>query len=315
MKLAILYAGQGSQHPGMGKDLYERYPAFREAFNAADLDFDLESVCFDDPEGVLNLTQYTQPCMVAFAAGVTAVLKENGVKADDLAGLSLGEYSALEAAGVFTAKQAVELAAFRGKAMADAAKGIECGMTAVMNLDRDALAKCCEEASALGCVQICNYNCPGQLVIGGEKAAVEKAADIADGYLKFWMALEFNRNAGHKVFGSGRAQKEIRKELDDVKFREIRAKSALHEELLHRECQHLVRFYMDLCEKDKNYNSVLCGLITIKKDSAKAKLQRDIYETAILLPQEIGLEEDLDLLTKAAREMYELQFPGERLPE
>ena len=141
MKLAILYAGQGSQHPGMGKDLYERYPAFREAFNAADLDFDLESVCFDDPEGVLNLTQYTQPCMVAFAAGVTAVLKENGVKADDLAGLSLGEYSALEAAGVFTAKQAVELAAFRGKAMADAAKGIECGMTAVMNLDRDALAK------------------------------------------------------------------------------------------------------------------------------------------------------------------------------
>ena len=87
---------------------------------------------------------------------------------------------------------------------------------------------------------------------------------IADGYLKFWMALEF---------------------------------------------------YMDLCEKDKNYNSVLCGLITIKKDSAKAKLQRDIYETAILLPQEIGLEEDLDLLTKAAREMYELQFPGERLPE
>ena len=66
MKLAILYAGQGSQHPGMGKDLYERYPAFREAFNAADLDFDLESVCFDDPEGVLNLTQYTQPCMVAF---------------------------------------------------------------------------------------------------------------------------------------------------------------------------------------------------------------------------------------------------------
>ena len=161
MKLAILYAGQGSQHPGMGKDLYERYPAFREAFNAADLDFDLESVCFDDPEGVLNLTQYTQPCMVAFAAGVTAVLKENGVKADDLAGLSLGEYSALEAAGVFTAKQAVELAAFRGKAMADAAKGIECGMTAVMNLDRDALAKCCEEASALGCVADLQLQLPG----------------------------------------------------------------------------------------------------------------------------------------------------------
>ena len=181
MKLGFLYAGQGSQHPGMGADLYERFPTFRAVLDsaAARVDFDLKEVSFTDAKGVLNQTRYTQPCMVAFAAGVTAVLKENGVKADYLAGLSLGEYSALEAAGVFTAKQAVELAAFRGKAMADAAKGIECGMTAVMNLDRDALAKCCEEACALGCVQICNYNCPGQLVIGGEKAAVEKAAELA----------------------------------------------------------------------------------------------------------------------------------------
>ena len=179
MKLAILYAGQGSQHPGMGKDLYEAYPAFRAAFDAAELDFDLKRTCFEDPDGVLNQTEYTQPCMVAFAAGVTAVLKEHGVKADYLAGLSLGEYSALEAAGVFTVKQAVELAAYRGKAMADAAKGIDCGMTAVLNLDRDALAKCCAEAADLGVVQICNYNCPGQLVIGGEKAAVDKAAELA----------------------------------------------------------------------------------------------------------------------------------------
>ena len=179
MKLAILYAGQGSQHPGMGKDLYEAYPAFRAAFDAAELDFDLKRTCFEDPDGVLNQTEYTQPCMVAFAAGVTAVLRENGVQADCLAGLSLGEYSALEAAGVFTAKQAVELAAYRGKAMADAAKGIDCGMTAVLNLDRDALAKCCAEAADLGVVQICNYNCPGQLVIGGEKAAVDKAAELA----------------------------------------------------------------------------------------------------------------------------------------
>ena len=179
MKLAILYAGQGSQHPGMGKDLYEAYPAFRAAFDAAELDFDLKRTCFEDPDGVLNQTEYTQPCMVAFAAGVTAVLRENGVQADYLAGLSLGEYSALEAAGVFTARQAVELAAYRGKAMADAAKGIDCGMTAVLNLDRDALAKCCADAADLGVVQICNYNCPGQLVIGGEKAAVDKAAELA----------------------------------------------------------------------------------------------------------------------------------------
>ena len=179
MKLAVLYAGQGAQHPGMGREFYEASPAFRAAFDSAALDFDLHRVCFDDPDNILNQTQYTQPCMVAFACGVTAVLAEKGVHPDYAAGLSLGEYSALEAAGVFTAKQAIELAAYRGKAMAEAAKGIDCGMTAVLSLDREALAKCCEQASDSGCVQICNYNCPGQLVIGGEKAAVDKAAELA----------------------------------------------------------------------------------------------------------------------------------------
>lgn len=179
MKLAILYAGQGSQHPGMGKDLYEAYPAFRAAFDAGELDFDLHKVCFEDPDGVLNQTQYTQPCMVAFAAGVTAVLNEKGIRPDYVAGLSLGEYSALNAAGVLNAKTAIELTAFRGKAMAKAAEGIECGMTAVIALDRETLQACCDKAAALGVVQICNYNCPGQLVIGGEKAAVDAAAAAA----------------------------------------------------------------------------------------------------------------------------------------
>jgi len=179
MKLAFLFAGQGSQKAGMGRDLYEAYPAFRAAFDAASLDFDLKRVCFDDPDGVINQTQYTQPCMVAFAAGVNAVLCENGIVPEAAAGLSLGEYSALHCAGVFTAKQAVELTAFRGSAMAKAAEGVDCGMTAVLMLGREALEACCEEASALGVVKICNYNCPGQLVIGGEKAAVDKAGELA----------------------------------------------------------------------------------------------------------------------------------------
>ena len=179
MKLAVLYAGQGAQHPGMGKEFYETYPAFRTAFDSGELEFDLHKVCFEDPDGVLNQTQYTQPCMVAFACGVTAVLREKGIRPDYVAGLSLGEYSALEAAGVFTPGQAIRLAAYRGNAMAKAAEGIQCGMTAVLGLDRDALAACCREAEALGCVEICNYNCPGQLVIGGEKAAVEQAAALA----------------------------------------------------------------------------------------------------------------------------------------
>ena len=147
--------------------------------DSADVDFDLKGVCFSDPDGVLNLTQYTQPCMVAFAAGVTAILSSLGITPAYAAGLSLGEYSALQCAGVFTPAQAISLAAFRGRAMADAAAGIRCGMTAVLGLERDKLQQACDQAAGLGVVEIANYNCPGQLVIGGEKDAVDKAAALA----------------------------------------------------------------------------------------------------------------------------------------
>ena len=99
MSLAFLYAGQGSQHPGMGADLYEAYPVFKEVLDSADVDFDLKTVSFTDPDGVLNQTEYTQPCMVAFATGMTAILSQLGIHPDYAAGLSLGEYSALQAAG------------------------------------------------------------------------------------------------------------------------------------------------------------------------------------------------------------------------
>ena len=181
MKLGFLYAGQGSQHPGMGADLYEAYPAFRAVLDEAaeEVDFDLPGTCFQDPEGVLNQTRYTQPCMVAFAAGLTAVLREKGVVPAAAAGLSLGEYSALHAAGVFDAQTAARLAAFRGKAMEEAARGRDSAMMAVLGLDREPLQAACEAAADLGVVVIANYNCPGQLGSGGDKAAVEKAAALA----------------------------------------------------------------------------------------------------------------------------------------
>ena len=179
MKLGFLYAGQGSQHPGMGKDLYEAYPAFRKVFDEAALDFDLKTVTFEDPDGVLNQTRYTQPCMVAFAAGLTAVLREQGIVPAVAAGLSLGEYSALHAAGSLDAQTAISTVAFRGQAMERAAAGRPSAMMAVLGLDREALQFACDEASTLGCVVIANDNCPGQLVLGGEKDAVEKAAELA----------------------------------------------------------------------------------------------------------------------------------------
>lgn len=179
MKLGFLYAGQGTQHPGMGADLYEAYPAFRAVFDEAALDFDLKTLCFTDPDGLLNQTQYTQPCMVAFAAGVTAILAEQGIQPAVAVGLSLGEYSALQAAGVFSPQEAIQTVAFRGKAMAKAAEGVPCSMIAVLGLDREPLQAACREAASLGTVEISNYNCPGQIVIGGQQEAVAKAAELA----------------------------------------------------------------------------------------------------------------------------------------
>lgn len=133
----------------------------------------------------------------------------------------------------------------------------------------------------------------------------------ADGYLALWMAMEFNRKAGSGLFGSKGARKEINKKLDELKFQEIRQKGALWEELLYRECRHMVNLYIELCGTDKSYNTTFCGIISISKDKAKKKLQKDIYETAIALPEDIQMQEELGMITRAAREMYEFHFPGE----
>lgn len=179
MNLAFVYAGQGSQYAGMGQDFYRESQAFRRVIDSLDVDFDLKKVSFEGPEEVLTRTEYTQPCMVAFAAGVSAMLAEEGIRPQMAAGLSLGEYSALNAAGVFDAQTAVQLAAFRGRAMENAVKGMACGMTAVLGLAREKLQEACAAAAHLGVVEITNYNCPMQLVIAGEQAAVDEAARLA----------------------------------------------------------------------------------------------------------------------------------------
>ena len=179
MNLAFLYAGQGSQHAGMGQDLYESYPLFRQILDDAPVDFDLKKLCFEGPEDQLSQTRYTQPCMVAFAVGITALLKERGIVPQAAAGLSLGEYSALQAAGVFTPREAIALAAFRGKAMEEAAQGMESAMYAVLNLDRNTLEEVCQKASEKGPVYLANYNCPGQIVIGGNREGAEEACRLA----------------------------------------------------------------------------------------------------------------------------------------
>ena len=177
MKLGFFYSGQGSQFVGMGRDFYAREPAFRAVFDGAELDIDLKTVAFSDPEGVLNQTRYTQPCLTAFAAGVTDALAARGVVPACAAGLSLGEYAALYAAGTFGPAALLHTVNFRGKAMTAAASGTEFAMFAVLGVAAEEVEKACRRAAAFGVAEIAAYNCPGQMVIGGTWNAVSRAAE------------------------------------------------------------------------------------------------------------------------------------------
>lgn len=178
-KIGFVYAGQGSQVVGMGKSFYDNYQVAKDVFDQIDLDIDVKKLCFEGPIEELSKTSNTQPCMVAVAVVATKLLKENGINPDYVAGLSLGEYSALNAAGVLDDQTAINLVRFRGQAMEEAAAGIESKMIAIIGLDRDLLNEAVNEARELGVVSIANYNCPGQLVIGGEAKAVTKASELA----------------------------------------------------------------------------------------------------------------------------------------
>lgn len=183
MKIGFLYAGQGAHYVGMGKDFYEAYPVFKETFDKNSDVVDVKKICFDGPDEELNLTANTQPCMVAFAVGVTKVLAEMGIKPDMAAGLSLGEYSALYAAGVFTEEQVIPLVAFRGKSMIEAAEGRECKMIAVIGMEKDAVKEGCkkvaEEFEGTGLIaEPANFNCPGQITVSGDAEAVDRAAVV-----------------------------------------------------------------------------------------------------------------------------------------
>lgn len=181
MSLAFLFAGQGSQHAGMGRDLYQAYPEFRAVLDEPRLSFDLKALMFDGDEATLAQTEFTQPCMVAFAVGLARVLNGLGVRPDYVAGLSLGEYSALACAGVFDGAQAVELAAFRGAAMERAAAGRDTAMVSVLGLDRAEVERCVAaagEQAAPAVVEVSNYNCPGQTVIAGDASAVACAVGL-----------------------------------------------------------------------------------------------------------------------------------------
>ena len=176
MKIGILFAGQGSQHVGMGKDFYERYPQARAVFDQVQIDLDVKKCCFEGTQEELNDTAVAQPCIFTTSTAIAAVLRSEGIQGEAVAGLSLGEYSALSYAGVFSPEQGAALVRERGKIMAAALPKGTSGMAAVLNMDASIIQEVCEEVKETGVCEIANYNCPGQIVISGEKAAVEAAS-------------------------------------------------------------------------------------------------------------------------------------------
>ena len=176
MDTVFLYAGQGSQKPGMGLDFYEQYPRYRAAADAVNPGFDHLKLMHEGPSELLSRTEYTQFCMGVFQAGVTELLLDAGVKPAAACGLSLGEYGALLAAGVFSVPYYLELLQFRGEAMAEAAKGLHCCMSAVLGPDCETVRAACDQYNrGAGRVTVANCNCPGQTVICGDEESVAAA--------------------------------------------------------------------------------------------------------------------------------------------
>lgn len=178
-KTVFMFPGQGSQYIGMGKEFYEQIPICKEVYDLASevTGLDIPALCFEENEK-LNITEYTQICMLATEAAIYMALEQNGYQPDVTAGLSLGEYGALIASGVMTAEEAFELVRKRGIFMQEA---VPAGgaMAAVLGLDAAAIEQICREtAEQTGSeVSIANYNCPGQIVISGQEEAVHLAGE------------------------------------------------------------------------------------------------------------------------------------------
>lgn len=178
-KLAFVFPGQGAQKVGMGKDFYDNYDVAKKMFKEADeaLGYSIMKMCFEGPEEDLKLTANTQPAILTISCIANEILKENGVQPEITGGHSLGEYSALVAAGVLNFQDAVALVHKRGSYMQEAVPVGEGGMAAIIGVDRDKIVEVCQQVSAESPVQAVNFNCPGQIVIAGATKGVELAVE------------------------------------------------------------------------------------------------------------------------------------------
>lgn len=181
--IGLVFPGQGSQSVGMGKALCDAHPRLKQVYDEASsvLGYDSATLCFEGPAERLNLTEYTQPALLVSSIAALKTLDSVGLKPVAVAGHSLGEYSALVAAGGVSFRDAVGLVQKRGRYMSEAVPPGTGQVAALLGLTPDVVRDVCREASAVGVVAAANFNSPGQVVIAGEKAAVERAIELAKG--------------------------------------------------------------------------------------------------------------------------------------
>ena len=180
MKIAFIFSGQGSQYIGMGKELYDNIPSCKKIYDKANevLGFDLKELIFNGDKEELNITENTQPAILTTSIAILQAIKDKGINPDIVAGLSLGEYSALVASEALDFETAVSLVKKRGRFMQEAVPQGIGSMAAVIGLDESKIKKVLKVASEKGIVEIANYNTNNQIVIGGECAAVELATEL-----------------------------------------------------------------------------------------------------------------------------------------
>ena len=181
MKTAFLFPGQGSQYVGMAKEFIQNFNESKEVFEIASdvLGYDLVQLCLNDPFEKLNLTENTQPALLTACIAILQPLERRGLQATAAAGHSLGEYTAITAAGGFKFSDAIRLVQKRGRYMQEAVPTGSGMMAAILGMERQDVEKTCLEAAKNGIVAPANYNSPGQIVIAGETKAVEMAMELA----------------------------------------------------------------------------------------------------------------------------------------
>lgn len=218
MKIGYIFPGQGTQAVGMGKDIYEKYEEARNVYKLIDnaLNENIEKLTYEKSQDELNKTENTQISIYAMSMAILKILESKGIKPVAAAGLSLGEYSALTAAGVISLEDGAKIVRTRGKLMQNLAPEGNWAMAAIIGLEDNQVEEACSKVTD-GFVKAVNYNCPGQVVVSGEKDAVVKAMENAK-ELGAKRVIELKTSGPFHTEKLQAASAELKKELEKVNF-------------------------------------------------------------------------------------------------